>query len=88
MYSGAMAQPLQTRKQSVNLASAGPRVSRIRRDPPPPVKETFVDIEESDETIVFVGVLAFALAIFFLVVAFGVYSAWSPSEYTIEMNDG
>jgi hypothetical protein len=83
-----MAQPLHTRKQSVDLAAAGPRVSRIRRDPPPPVKETLVDIEESDETIVFVGVLAFALAIFFLVLAFGVYSAWSPSEYTIEMNDG
>jgi hypothetical protein len=83
-----MAQPLHTAKQTVDLASAGPRVSRIRRDPPPPVKETIVDIEESDETIVFVGVLAFALAIFFLVLAFGVYSAWTPSEYTIEMNDG
>jgi hypothetical protein len=87
-----MALPLHSGKQAVDLASgvgsSGPRVSRIRRDPPPPVKETLVDIEESDETIVFVGVLAFALAIFFLVVAFGVYSAWSPSEYTIEMNDG
>ena len=88
MYSGGMAQPLHSGKQAVNLASAGPRVSRIRRDPPPPVKETIVDIEESDETIVFVGVLAFALAIFVLVVAFGVYSAWKPSEYTIEMKDG
>jgi hypothetical protein len=83
-----MAQPLHSAKQSVNLASAGPRVSRIRRDPPPPVKETTVDIEESDETIVFVGVFVFALAIFFLVVAFGAYSAWAPSEYTIEMKDG
>ena len=83
-----MAQPLQTAKQPVNLASESPRVSRIRRDPPPAVKETTVDIEESDETIVVVGVLVFALAIFFLVVAFGVYSAWTPSEYTIEMKDG
>ena len=83
-----MAQPLHTGKQPVNLASAGPRVSRIRRDPPPAVKETIVDLEESDETIVVVGVLAFALAIFFLVLAFGIYSAWSPSEYTIELKDG
>jgi hypothetical protein len=83
-----MAQPLHTRKQSVDMAAAGPRVSRIRRDPPPAVKQTIVELEESDQTIVFVGVLAFALAIFFLVVAFGVYSAWQPSEYTIEMKDG
>ena len=88
MYPGAMAQPLHSGKQAVDLASAGPRVSRIRRDPPPAVKETTVDIEESDQTIVFVGVLVFALAIFFLVLAFGVYSAWTPSEYTIEMKDG
>ena len=83
-----MAQPLHTGKQSVDLASAGPRVSRIRRDPPPAVKETIVKLEESDETTVVVGVLLFALAIFFLVLAFGIYSAWSPSEYTIELKDG
>ena len=82
-----MAQPLHTGKQPVNLASAAPRVSRIRRDPPPAAKETLVELEESEETIVVVGILAFALAIFFLVLAFGVYSAWSPSEYTIEMRD-
>ena len=83
-----MAQPLHTGKQPVNLASAGPRVSRIRRDPPPAVKATIVEVEESDETAVLVGVLVFALAIFVLVLAFGIYSAWSPSEYTIEMKDG
>jgi hypothetical protein len=83
-----MAQPLHTGKQSVDLASAGPRVSRIRRDPPPAVKETIVKLEESDETTVVVGVLLFALAIFVLVLAFGIYSAWSPSEYTIELKDG
>ncbi len=83
-----MASPIHSGKQSVDLASAGPRVSRIRRDPPPAVKETLVQLEESDQTIVVVGVLAFAMAIFFLVLAFGVYSAWSPSAYTIELNDG
>jgi hypothetical protein len=83
-----MAQPLHSGKQAVDLASAGPRVSRIRRDPPPAVKQTIVELEESDQTIVVVGVLVFALAIFVLVLAFGIYSAWSPSEYTIELNDG
>ena len=67
------------------MASAAPRVSRIRRDPPPAVKETLVDLEESDQTIVVVGVVAFALAIFVVIVAFGVYSVWSPSEYTIAL---
>jgi hypothetical protein len=83
-----MAQPLHSGKQAVDLASAGPRVSRIRRDPPPAVKQTIVELEESDQTIVVVGVLVFALAIFVLVLAFGIYSTWSPSEYTIELNDG
>jgi hypothetical protein len=83
-----MAQPLQPGKQPVNLTSAAPRVSRIRRDPPPAVKQTLVELEESDETTVVVGVLSFALAIFFLVLAFGIYSSWSPREYTIELNEG
>ena len=83
-----MAQPLHSGKQAVDLASAGPRVSRIRRDPPPAVKQTIVELEESDQTIVVVGVLVFALSIFVLVLAFGIYSTWSPSEYTIELNDG
>ncbi len=88
-----MAQPLHSGKHPVDLAtdvgSRGPRVSKIRRDPPPAVKEIeFRDRAESDETIVVVGVLAFALAIFFLILAFGIYSSWSPSEYTLELNEG
>ncbi|MBA3511086.1 hypothetical protein [Sphingomonas sp.] len=85
-----MASPLQTAKPTVNLASnlasAGPRVSRIRRDPPPPVKEkVVVDFEERDQWVVIVGVLAFALAIFVVILAFGSYSSWSPREYKVEM---
>ena len=81
-----MASPLQTGKQSVNLAaSSGVRVSRIRRDPPPAVKEkAVVHPEERDQWVVIVGICAFALAIFTLVLAFGSYSAWSPRAYTIE----
>ena len=89
-----MAQPLQSAKQSVNLgpdpAPAGPRVSRIRRDPPPPaatVKEIeFHDRDERDRSDALVGILAFAFAIFAIVVAFGIYSQWSPREYAIEVN--
>ncbi|MGI8610737.1 MAG: hypothetical protein ACR2KH_00440 [Sphingomicrobium sp.] len=85
-----MAHPTQTAKPSVDLASnpasSGPRVSRIRRDPPPAAKEiVFRDRDESDRSAVVVGILAFALAIFVIILAFGIYSGWSPREYTIEV---
>lgn len=81
-----MARPLQTGKQSVDLASQGPRVSRIRRDPPPPVKEKIVrDPEERDRWDVIVGVPTFALALFVIIFAFGNYSGWSPSQHKVEL---
>ena len=85
-----MARPHPTAKQSVNLAShlasPGPRVSRIRRDPPPAVKEKIVlNPEERDQWEVIVGVLTFALAIFVITLAFGSYSSWSPRQYTVEL---
>ena len=85
-----MARPHPTGKKSVSMASnpasTGPRVSRIRRDPPPVVKkEVFVDPEEREQRAVIVGVLTFALAIFAITLAFGSYSSWSPREYTVEV---
>jgi hypothetical protein len=88
-----MARPHPTAKPSVNLASnlasSGPRVSRIRRDPPPAVKaEVVVDAEEREQWSVVVGILAFALAIFVIIIAFGSYSGWSPSQYTVRVDCG
>ena len=93
-----MAQPHPTAKKSVNLASSpasnlassatslGPRVSRIRRDPPPVAeKEEFVDPKERDQWAMAVGILTFALAIAAIALAFGAYSDWSPGDYTIEV---
>ena len=85
-----MTRPLPTAKPSVdlasNLASPGPRVSRIRRDPPPVVKKQVVlDPEERDQWTVVVGILTFALTIFVIDIAFGIYAGWSPSQYTVEM---
>jgi len=81
-----MASPLKTGKQSVDLATKGPRVSKIRRDPPPPVKELVVrDPEERDRRDVILGVITFALAIFVIIFAFGHYSGWSPSQYTVKI---
>jgi hypothetical protein len=60
-------------KQSVNLASGEVRVSRIRRNPPPIVKEKTVDIKEREQWVVTVGVVTFALAIFVIILGFSSY---------------
>ena len=81
-----MASPLKTGKQSVNLAAGEVRISKIRRDPPPAVKELVVrDPHERNRQDVVVGVLAFALAIFVIMLAFAIYSGWTPRQYTVQM---
>ena len=82
-----MAKPLQSGKQSVNLAAGGVRVSRIRRDPPPKVVEKEIDPDTVDREDVIVGVLAFALALFVIVMAFGSYSGWSLRQYTLDLTE-
>ena len=82
-----MASPQPTGKQSVNLASSdgAPRVSRIRRDPPPKAElPVVVDAVEREQWAVVLGVLSFALAIFVIILALAMYAGWSPSQYTIE----
>jgi hypothetical protein len=81
-----MASPLKTGKQSVNLASAGPRVSRIRRDPPPPEKpKALRHPDVVNRSAVVVGVLAFALSIVVIIIAFASYSGWSPAQYEVNV---
>ncbi len=64
-----MASPLQTGKQSVNLAGPSVRGSRIRRDPPPAVKEINIrDRDERNQRIVVAGVLLFALAFIIIII--------------------
>ena len=80
-----MAAPLHTGKQSVNLA-AMPRESRIRRDPPRVAEKLDLrDPEEVERRNVIVGIGAFALAIFVIVLALGMSDGWSLSEYTIRV---
>lgn len=75
-----MASPLKSGKTSVNLA-APVRVSKIRRDPPPVVKKVAVkDPEERDTQTVVIGVVAFALAIFIIVIGFSAYYGSSSGE--------
>lgn len=87
-----MARPTPTAKPSVNLASnpasAEPRASRIRRDPPPPAKEKIVYTDEDEQWAVIVGILVFALAIFAIILAFSSYSSWSAKDHPIEVRIG
>ena len=84
-----MTRPLPSGKQSVNLGPAskpGPRVSKIRRDPPPPVKQKPLRIpDENDRFNVIIGILAFAVALFVIVIAVAAYSGWTPRHYTVSM---
>ena len=82
-----MAAPLKSGKQSVKLGAAV-RVSRIRRDPPPIAKKIVErDADERDARVVAIGVVAFALAIFVIIIGFSSYYGASPSDYTIEVNN-
>jgi len=81
-----MASPLQSGKKTVNLAASGARVSKIRRDPPPAVKEIAVrDPDESDTWNVVIGVVTFALALFVIAIGFSSVTGWSPRQYTIHI---
>ena len=81
-----MASPLQTGKQAVDLAASGARVSKIRRDPPPKVKEvTVADRDERDARIVVIGVLLFAVALLIAIVGLSSALGWSPRQYTAHL---
>lgn len=72
-------------KNTVELHGAA-RPSRIRRDPPRPEKKTLVpDRGELDRRTVAIGIVAFALVIVVIVIAFGSWAGWSPSQYTIHV---
>ena len=78
-----MGAPLQPGKRSVNLAASGVRVSKIRRDPPPKVKEaTIADRDERDARIVLIGVIVFALALVVAIIGLSSFAGWSPRHYT------
>ena len=80
-----MASPLATGKQSVDLSGRVPG-SRIRRDPAPARKTVVLrDRDEHNRRIVLVGVSAFALAIFIVLIGFSYAMSWSPSRYEIHL---
>ena len=81
-----MASPLHTRKPTVDMAAPVVRASRIRRDPPPPVKlVTAADIREREARNTIIGIVVVALALLVLLAAFNNAAGWSPSQYTIRI---
>ena len=93
-----MASPLKTEKQSVSLASANLRGShaargstsvpgsRIRRDPPPVVRELAVaDPDKRDARTVVFGILTFTLALLVICIGVASYSGWSPRDYVAQL---
>ncbi len=83
-----MTSPFRSSKKGVDLSAPMPRVSRIRRDPPPPVKEvTAAEISERDARDIVIGIITFALALFVILIGFSKGPGWSPSQYTIHIKD-
>jgi len=81
-----MASPLPTRKTSVDLAAPVTRGSRIRRDPPPPVKQvSTAEIKERDARDIVIGIVTVALALFVILIALSNAGGWSPRQYNIHV---
>jgi hypothetical protein len=73
-------------RRVVNLAPGEVRVSKIRRDPPPKVKEIdFRDRDDRNRWAVAIGVLVFALALVVIILALAIYSGWSPRQIKLEV---
>ncbi len=81
-----MASPFQTSKKAVDLAAPAVRVSRIRRDPPPPVKVvTAGEIKDRDARNVVIGIIAFSLILFVTLMGVSNVAGWSFSRYIAQV---
>jgi len=82
-----MAAPLKSAKQTVNLATTGPKVSRIRRDPPPPkLKEISIEERnERDRQMAIIGIILFALALFAIGLGIMQVTGWQPRQIIVRV---
>ena len=81
-----MARPLSTGKQSVNLATPEVRLSKIRRDPPPKLKEIVIrDRDEHNRRMAAIGIAAFTLALMIIILGIAAYTGHSPREYVLQL---
>jgi hypothetical protein len=82
-----MARPLPTAKQSVNLATPAVRGSRIRRNPPPVVKEAPLrDPEEHERRMVVIGIAVFTAALIAILIGFSSIGTWNPRQHVIHLD--
>jgi len=81
-----MAAPLKTGKQSVNLSKGEVRVSKIRRDPPPKLKEIVIrDRDEHNRRTAAIGIARFTLALMIIMLGLAAYTGRSPREYILQL---
>ena len=81
-----MASPLPIAKRSIDLATGGVAGSRIRRDPPPVVKQLEVrDLSERETRMVVIGIITFALAIVIITLGLMAATGWSPRSHIIRV---
>jgi hypothetical protein len=76
-------------KQTVDLSRAPAKVSRIRRDPPPPPARKVMpsELRASEAKVIVVGLTVFGLAIAILLFQAARWAGWSPADYTIVIRD-
>lgn len=81
-----MASPL---KKSVDLAAPAVRVSRIRRDPPPPPpkKVSARELRERDGRNIVIGILLFALAMFFVLIGINSWTGQPVSHHVYTQHE-
>ena len=82
-----MASPLKSAKQTVDLAVPGAiRVSRIRRDPPPKLKQISIEERnERDQRMAALGIAAFTIALMIIIFAVSSWAGWTPRDYTLHI---
>jgi hypothetical protein len=80
-----MASPLPTAgKATVDLSAPGVKGSRIRRNPPPVVRElSLAEIRARDLRHSIVGILIFTLALTVILWGAASIAGWTPAQYTL-----
>lgn len=79
-----MAAPLNTAKSTVDLSAPGVKGSRIRRNPPPKVKElSLAEIRERQLRHSIAGIVVMTLALTIVLWGVASFAGWTPREYTL-----
>lgn len=83
-----MAAPLPTKKTTVDLGKDTPRrVSRIRRDPPPPPEKPLsaAEVRQREGLAIVIGIVATALALIVLAFQLSNIAGWRPGTIVINL---